>query len=686
MEAPIRRRPATGLAPALVALAWLALAVPSPAAAAGCRTPVDALPGNRDPVAVAPLAKPALGASGVDAVHGTCVARLTDHAALGAGRFARTIYSRSQAFSADGSRALVYLENGAWHTVDADTGADLGRVPGIVGAGAEPQWDATDPDLLHFLDDGGGPALRRANVRTGALDTVADFAGRLGLDGAARVSTGSSGSPSADQRWWAFAAESASGRPLGIVVWDRSVDRIVARLDFAAAGLPPTDTVSMSPSGRHVVAEWPAPTGVRVFARDLSGPGARLNTSPEHSDLARLAGGADAYVSVDFDATGQVYYVDLDAALAAPEDPGAGRVDLFEAYPGGSIHSMHFSGKAFDRPGWALVSTYAPRRLPDGDPPWLYARLVAVELAPGGRTLGIAHARVRPLGPDEGKVYFAEPHGTVSRDFARVAWNSNWGASDALDVDAYAVGLDWGDAVPESPCAAGAARRTVAPDRWTLLGLPCRVPPGTDVAALFGDDVDGAYGTDWTLFRFDAAAGAYVEPGANDPAPEPGKGFWFIHTSAGARTLDLPAGSEPAPASGGNGCAAGAGGCLDAPLSGRTSPTPWNLVASPAMRAAPVRELRLATSDGPCSGAEGCTLERAAADGALAGTPFRHAGDGPGRGYVPLVAGAAPVEPWEGLWLALGDAARDRAPTLRVPAGRRGTGAARSRATADAAR
>ena len=638
-------------------------------ARAGCTVPIASLPGDRSPTPVSTAARPALGESSVDTAHGTCVVRLTDHRDSRAGGFARTIYSRSQAFSADGSRVLVYFRDGSWHTVDRRTSADLGRVPGIVGAGAEPQWDALDPALLHFLDDGGGPTLRTVNVRTGRVTVAAEFGARLGIDGATRVTSGSSGSPSADQRWWAFAALDTGGRARGIVVWDRDADRIVARLDFAARGLPPTDTVSMSPSGDHVVAEWPAPTGVRVFPRDLSGPGAKINAKGEHGDLARLPDGRDAYVSIDFSSTGWVYYVDLDAALADPDTFGAGRVELFHGYPDGSIHSIHFSGKAFDRPGWVLASTYDPRREPDGAPRWLHARLIAIELAPGGRTVGIAHARVRPLRDGEGKIYFAEPHASANRDFTAVVWNSNWESDDALDVDAYLVdGLDWGDGASgggEEPCAPRALRHAVAPDRWELLGLPCRVPPGTSVAALFGDDVDGEPGEGWTLFRFDPARGEYVEALGADPAPPPGEGFWFLHTSGERRTLTLPADSVRAEAVRGGPCR-GDDGCVEVVLDADDAAVPWRLASSPVDVPVAVGAVRVATRDGRCSGAAGCTLARAVDAGALAAPPLRFDG-APGGGYVALGA-ADTLPPWEGLWVAAGGAARGA--TLRVPRGR----------------
>ena len=663
---------------ALVVAPALAATPVAPARAADCETRVEALPTGTDRLPIRDAARPALGAAAVDASHGTCVVRMTDHAASGTGRFARTIYSRSQAFNADGSRLLVYGQDGRWRTVDVRTSADLGIVPGIVGAASEPQWHASDPDLLYYLDEGGGDRLRRVNVASGELRVVADFRGRLGRPDAVRASTGSSGAPSADQRRWAFAVEDAGGTALGIVVWDARSDRIVARLDFAAAGLPPTDTVSMSPSGRHVVAEWGAPTGTRVWEADLAGPGIVVNATAEHGDTARLANGRDAWVSVDF-RSGRAFFVDLDATVDAGR---SARTDLFGIYPERTIHSIHFSGRALDRPGWALASTYDPRRTdPSRAATWLDRHVFAVELVPGGRTVGIAHSRVRALRPDEDKIYFAEPHATASRDFSAVAWNSNWGAGDALDVDAYAVlDLDWrgldgdgdgGDGSGEGgsgECDARAAdaRRAVAPNAWALLGLPCAAPAGATLADVFGDDVDGAIGTGWALYTFDPATNAYAAGRADSPAPAPGEGFWFIHANDGERVLDLPAGSVPARRTADGARCPSPAGCVDVALAIDGPSGRYGLVANPVAATLGAPDVRVAADVGACR--DGCDTAGAVAAGVLDELPVRYREGAGGRagGYEPI--GATGVPPWSGLWARTGSAG-DGAALVFVPPG-----------------
>ena len=457
-------------------------------------------------------------------------------------------------------------------------------------------------------------------------------------------------------------------------MWDARSDRIVARLDFADAGLPPTDTVSMSPSGRHVVAEWGAPTGIRVWEADLAGPGIVVNATAEHGDTARLANGRDAWVSVDF-GSGQAFFVDLDATVDAGR---AARTDLFGIYPERTIHSIHFSGRAVDRPGWALASTYGPRRTdPSRAATWLDRHVFAVELVPGGRTVGIAHSRVRALRPDEDKIYFAEPHATASRDLSAVAWNSNWGAGDALDVDAYAVlDLDWrgldggggdgGDGTDECDARTADARRAVAPNAWVLLGLPCAAPAGATFADVFGDDVDGAIGTGWALYTFDPATNAYAAGRADSPAPAPGEGFWFIHANDGERVLDLPAGSVPARRTADGARCPSPAGCVDVALASGGPSGRYGLLANPVAATLGAPDVRVAADGGACR--DGCDAADAVAAGVLDELPVRYREGAGGRagGYEPI--GAAGVPPWSGLWARTGSAG-DGAALVFVPPG-----------------
>jgi hypothetical protein len=144
----------------------------------------------------------------------------------------------------------------------------------------------------------------------------------------------------------------------------------------------------------------------------------------EHSDLAIGANGHDIYVSIDYQSDeGFVFMTDIDTGE---------RTNLFRTYVNGSASDVHFSGKAFAKPGWALVSTYNG----GGSPQWFMNKVFAMELKPNPRIFQIAahHSAVKDQ-------YMAEPHATANRDFTRILFNSNWGIPASTDVDAYMVRL-----------------------------------------------------------------------------------------------------------------------------------------------------------------------------------------------------------------------------------------------------
>ena len=77
----------------------------------------------------------------------------------------------------------------------------------------------------------------------------------------------------------------------------------------------------------------------------------------------------------------------------------------------------------------------------NGTDEWYTRRVLAIELEPGGRVLGLAH--------HQGDVaqYFDEPHASVNRDFTKVVFNSDWGTGGG--VDTYLIDkIDWIGDVP----------------------------------------------------------------------------------------------------------------------------------------------------------------------------------------------------------------------------------------------
>ncbi len=152
-----------------------------------------------------------------------------------------------------------------------------------------------------------------------------------------------------------------------------------------------------------------------------------LHKKSEHSDLAIGANGHDIYVSIDYQSDeGFIFMVDIDTGE---------KTKLMRTYVGGSATDMHFSGKAYDKPGWVLMSMY------NGSKPvqWYMGKVFAMELRANPRVYQLAahHSAVNDS-------YMAEPQASVNRDFTRVLFNSNWGAPGSNDVDAYMIRLPKG--------------------------------------------------------------------------------------------------------------------------------------------------------------------------------------------------------------------------------------------------
>jgi len=390
----------------------------APQACANFYTAGFALPQGQLVSTVPALGKPVKGTSWRDPVHGTCGIRVTDHAVEAPSGMARHDYSRRQAFNADNSYVLVQATNGFWHLYDANTMAFIRTLSGPAGD-AEIQWHPTNPKTLYYFDTNGGMTLRQLNVDSNTSTSAASFAGKLPWADAARVWTKSEGAPSADGRYWCLMAETSSFAIRGVIVYDLQTQTVVGSRSLSAR----PDHTGMSASGRWCVVSHLAGSGGTVAWDRTFTTSRQLHTTSEHSDLALNAAGQDVYVAVDYQANaGDFFMFNIDTNT---------RTNLFPTYLSGTATAYHVSGQAFAKPGWVLMSTYGS----SGANQWLHNKLFAVELKSGGRILNIGHHQSRLSG------YWTEPQATVSRDFTRVIWASNFGTTSSTDIDAYMMYL-----------------------------------------------------------------------------------------------------------------------------------------------------------------------------------------------------------------------------------------------------
>ncbi len=394
--------------------------------------------------AMAALAKPTKGIAVHEPNFHTCLVRATSHATEPPNTFARNDYSRRQAFNANNSYFIVY-SNGTWHLYDANSLAHVRELT-TMGGDAEPQWHPTDPNTLYYLPTNGGTKLLKVDVRNNTASTVVDFVGRLPswAANADHIWTRSEGSPSADGRYWGFLVYTANWDMLGYIVWDLQQNQLAG----SRATNAPQDNASMSASGRWFINSGEA-DGTWAWSRDFTTKKKLDNSYGVHSDLALSPSGQDYYISVDYESSGgDVYFTNLDTCPSVPASattaPVCPRTVLFSMYPTGGWATMHFSGKAFSKPGWVLISTYDSDTNNGGPLPWFTNKVMAVELKASPRIYVLAYTRrVRVTSGDSDGAgnYWAEPHASVNRDFTRILFNTNWGNSVGPDIDAYMIQL-----------------------------------------------------------------------------------------------------------------------------------------------------------------------------------------------------------------------------------------------------
>jgi hypothetical protein len=380
------------------------------------------------------VARPLKGVRQRDPNFGTCMYRATDHAVEPPTSYARNDYARRQAFNADNSMFIVYASGGGWHLYNANTLAYIKQLS-FTGIN-EPQWDAKDPKSLYFLPNKGGMTMSKLNVDTNTSTVVANFTGRLPWSGMARAYTAGEGSPSADSRYWCFMAENSSGGILGVFTYDLHTNTILGSKTLTSK----PNHVSMSPTGR-----WCVVAGTTAYSRDFKSSKTLLSGS-QHNDLALGADGQDYYVFVNQAVDGYVTMKSIDTGISTK---------LIPTWIDGSTTSGHLSGKAFSRPGWILYSSFNHSGTSEK---WLHERVVAVEMKSNPKIINVAHHHEYYNG------YWTQPHATVSRDFSRVVFNSNWGSTSDLDVDTYLARLPdnlFGGTVTPPPPAADTVAPTV---------------------------------------------------------------------------------------------------------------------------------------------------------------------------------------------------------------------------------
>ena len=380
----------------------------------------------------------------------TCVVRVSDYQKEDIPGRAVPFYSRSQSFNADSSKFILQGAHGYWHLYDTSNLNYIRRVD-LGGSDIEINWHSQDPNLLYKMDHNGGMRILLhdiSDVTDKSIDIVADFrnvksiAGYPGITDinkiwpkAARFFTASDGAASSDDRYWALMAVNEDFTShYGIIVYDMLLGAIVGVYDYKIDGGIKVGPhyVTMTPSGKYVVAVWSPPScsfsrksgrlnspcGAMVFNKSFT-TGRSISSNIEHADTAVGAKGEDIYVAIEYEKAGSIEIIDIESgdiiskAYTQAWAPGA----------------FHFSGRSVYKPGWIFISSYGQVSNNGFD-----NRVMAVSLTRDPKIINLAHHY------SSSKDYFSQPHATVNKQGTKVLFGSDWGGNP-LNADTYMISI-----------------------------------------------------------------------------------------------------------------------------------------------------------------------------------------------------------------------------------------------------
>ena len=193
---------------------------------------------------------------------------------------------------------------------------------------------------------------------------------------------------------------------------------------------------------------------------------------------------------------------------------------------------------------------------------------------------------------------------------------------------------------------------TLPPNEWHQIALPCDPGENNTVAAVFGDDGLGSYGTGWRVFRYDTSSNTYDALVAADIL-KLGEGYWINHLNEVPRALAMPAGSVATPITYPTGCNNDAG-CFKIPLATQSSANQWNMIGYP-FEASSLLNNSVVTGVENCASA-GCSLDEAMTEGVVHNELWTYSYDDGVAGYTKIVttidSGNTTLNPWKGYWAA----------------------------------
>jgi hypothetical protein len=371
------------------------------------------------------LAKPALGATAVDAQFGTTVRRISAVSGTGASAAIVPMYSTISAWNADESRLILYAVGGGHQLYDGKSYAFI-RALDINPADLEQvYWDTSDPDVLYYTD---GQAFIRYHVGAGNKEMLHDFGSLCG------GATPTNGDDPMFTSWDSHRLGLTCGSNMFIYDW--STDTVLGPVATPASGTPPAQ---VAPSGTLAYLE--AGTGQVLDTSLTVVRSLGLQAPDNHAALGRLANGHDTWNGTVYDdgnddATSNVgVLVTWDLVTGG----GGAVIGPKTGYP--YPPDAHVSAMAYRQPGWIFVSTYFVGGF-DGTGTAPTPGLLDLENLIADTNTGkvCRVGRHRSWGKANAVLgYWAEAHTVPSPTGTRAVFASDWGGGTS--VDSYVLEL-----------------------------------------------------------------------------------------------------------------------------------------------------------------------------------------------------------------------------------------------------
>ncbi len=251
----------------------------------------------------------------------------------------------------------------------------------------------------------------------------------------------------------------------------------------------------------------------------------------------------------------------------------------------------------------------------------------------------------------------------------------SWGLKESLGQASSPKRTAAQQLIEGTYCWGTECSKKLTDSKWHQISIPCE--PGVDnsVADFFQDDIPASfsYGTDWVLFRFDAASETYVNPGLTGTLNR-GTGYWIIQLTGADIEIDTPAScTMTAPEPAGAVCTA-TKGCFKVPLSTKPTAVQWNLSGYGLDDALPfnrytsgngnaVPTLKISSSDVACS-LSGCLPDEAEAAAIAHNQLWRY---NPQTQAYDVIDNDLTLLPWDGFWIPSLNSSDGSSPAILFP-------------------